>query len=248
MNEEESRLYASYSEFYIQDSEPVGTAADETFWTPEAGDNRMAIGDGILAVGTSSYAMVKVRVEDHDSEPPLDLSQWDHVTEATLVFRSKLLLVSGCLSSSGLFFQMEPGSYRVRCCHANLVESETEGWTGEGDPGDWYSVHFWPAAYAPPTVLKRRRGREADLRMAELEPGLKLILDSELAAGNEVLQVYKHEAKILVVLRLSFRKSWTRPPYGVAIRQTDDPRYSYKIAYVDKQSGNTLECRPARAE
>lgn len=124
----------------------------------------------------------------------------------------------------GRFLSGAPGFY------ANLIESEQEGWTGEGDPGDWYLVQIWPAAYAPPTVLKHWRGKDADLRIADLEPGLKLILDSELAAGNEVLQVYKHGSKVTVILRLPFRKSWTRPPYGVAIRQTDNPRYSYKIS------------------
>ena len=148
--EEELRVYASHRQFYVQDSEPPGTTDETTFWTEGACENRLAMADGILGIGTGSYDFVKVRVQEHFSEPPVELSQWDHVTEAGLEVRTGLLLVMGCLSSSGLFFRVRPGHYRVRCCHANLAESVVS----EGNAGDWYLVQFWPAAPAEARVLK----------------------------------------------------------------------------------------------
>ena len=116
----------------------------------------MAVGDGLLAVGTCTYDFVKVRIQKHHSKPPVDLADWDHVTECGLEVHTRFILISGCLSRSGIYFEVVPGEFRVRVCHANLAESEQEvpaGWTGEY--GDWYLVQFWPAKPSPPRVLKR---------------------------------------------------------------------------------------------
>lgn len=151
MVEEEIRLYASHRQFYVQDSDPAGTSDDGDFWTEEACDDRLAAGDGLLGVVTGSYDFVRVRVQEHRSEPPLELGEWDHVVEAGLRVKSGLVLVSGCLSSSGLFFRVRPGRYRVRCCQANLAASADS----TGDAGDWYLVQFWPSAKSKTLVLKR---------------------------------------------------------------------------------------------
>jgi hypothetical protein len=89
--------------------------------------------------------------------PAVEIALWDHVTEAGLEVEAKLLLIMGCLSNSGLFFEVEPAHYRVRACHANLAESEQEvpsNWTGEFH--DWYLLQFWPSVPSEPHVLKHR--------------------------------------------------------------------------------------------
>jgi hypothetical protein len=78
MVEKEIRLYASHHQFYVQDSEPRGSSGDPSFWTKEASDNRLAMGDGLLAIGTGTYDFVKVLVEQHESAPVLRLDQWNH--------------------------------------------------------------------------------------------------------------------------------------------------------------------------
>jgi hypothetical protein len=161
---EELRVYASHRQFYVQDSDPPGTTDDPAFWSEEACRNRLAVADGILGIGTGSYDFVKVRVEQHDSQPRLKLSKWDHVTEAGLEVRTKFLLVLGCLSSSGLFFRVRPGHYRVRCCHANLAASVDS----TGDAGDWYLVQFWLCA--PPEARTRTRPTEARILKRWSEP------------------------------------------------------------------------------
>ena len=157
MIKEEIQLYASHHQFYVQDSEPRGSADDPSFWTQEASDNRLAVGDGLLAVGTGTYGFGKVRVEEHNAKPKVSLAQWDHVTECGLEVESRFVLIMGCLSQSGLFFCVKPGHYRVRACHANLTESEQEvpsNW--EGDFRDWYLVQFWPSKRLKHRVLKQR--------------------------------------------------------------------------------------------
>jgi hypothetical protein len=155
MVEEEIRLYASHRQFYVQDSEPLGSSDSDDFWTEQACEDRLATADGLLAIGTGSYDFVRVRVQEHPSKPPLKLSEWDHVIEAGLDIRTRYLLVMGCLSTSGLFFRVRPGHYRVRCCQANLSASTDS----TGDAGDWYLVQFWPTKRSGARVLKRWSGR-----------------------------------------------------------------------------------------
>ena len=154
MSEQEIQLYASHRQFYIEDSEPAGSSGDPDFWNSQACDDHLAIADGLLGIGTGSYDDVRVKVQHHHSKPPLELGQWDHVTEAGLEVRTGLLLVYGCLEWSGLFFRVPPGHYRVRCCHANLAAASDS----TGDAGDWYLVQFWPDERSEPAVLKRWSG------------------------------------------------------------------------------------------
>jgi hypothetical protein len=147
-------VYASHHQFYVQDSAALGNTAEPSFWTEDAVNDRIAIADGIVGVGTGSFGFVKVKLEVHNSKPPLRLSQWDHVTEAGLKVRSKIVLVFGCLSDTGVFFRVYHEGYRVRCCHANLAES-----VEHGDGGDRYLVQMWPGSYTGVHVLKRWPGR-----------------------------------------------------------------------------------------
>jgi hypothetical protein len=154
MIHDETRLYASHHQFYIEDSEGRGDTGDPSFWSKKASKDHIAIGDGILGIGTGSYGFVKVRVEVHTSRLEVNLPAWDHVTEAGLELRSPMMLVYGCLSMHGLFFRVQPGYYVVRCCHADLAKSVE---VGKG--GDWYLVQAWPGKKAAPRVLKRWHSR-----------------------------------------------------------------------------------------
>src|SRR5262245_10732614 len=143
------RVYASHRQFYVRDSDPLGDTGAPSFWTDRACRDHLAITDGVLGIGTGSYGFVRVTVEVHDAEPPLDLAGWDHVTEAGLDVDSGALRVTGPFEQ-GEDFEVEPGHYRVRCCHANRAGAVPSG-TGR----DRYLVQVWPADPAPPRVLKR---------------------------------------------------------------------------------------------
>lgn len=148
---EEFRLFASHHQFYVQDSDPIGSMGDPSFWSPESQITRLAKVEGILGIATGSYDEVRVRVEQHTDEPSVDLSAWDHVIEAELTLRSEILLVYGCISPSGIFFFVEPRRYRIRCCQANLAASAD----CTGEAGDWYLVQFWPSEQEETRILKQ---------------------------------------------------------------------------------------------
>jgi hypothetical protein len=151
---EEFRLFASHHQFYVQDSDPIGSMGDPSFWSPESEITRLAKVEGILGIATGSYDEVKVRVEQHFEEPSVDLTAWDHVIETGLNMRSRILLVYGCIAPSGVFFFVEQRHYRVRCCHANLAASAD----CTREAGDWYLVQFWPGEPQETQILKQWSG------------------------------------------------------------------------------------------
>jgi hypothetical protein len=141
MSVEEIRIYASHSQFYVLDSR-LRDFPDDGFWSKDASARRLAIADGIVGIGTGTFGFVQVRVEQHIAEPELNLSAWDHVTECNLEVRSDLMLVMGCIATSGLFFMVKPGHFRVRVCHANLGESSRKCRTiGRGNSATGISSH-----------------------------------------------------------------------------------------------------------
>jgi hypothetical protein len=150
----QQRSYVSYSQFYVEDADQPGDTGDASFWTQQASDDKIAVIAGTIGFGTGTYGTVRIYSELHDAEPSLDLTMWDHVTEAGLEVRSGLVRVVGCIDNIlGELFTVQPGPYRVRCCHANLA-----GAKGFGNGEDWYVVQFWPAPISPPVVLKRWAG------------------------------------------------------------------------------------------
>lgn len=145
------KLYASHHQFYVEDARAPGDTGHPDFWTKQASQDALAVIAGTIGIGTGSYATVEVNTEIHDTEPPVQLDDWDHVTEAGLTITSGVLRVVGCLDDGdGEEFAVASGSYRVRCCHANLAGLEE---FGEGK--DWYLVQVWPSGDASRQVLKR---------------------------------------------------------------------------------------------
>ena len=56
------------------------TAEDDTseIWTDQALEIKLAIAKNTIAVGTFRNVNVKFEVEIVDSEPKIDLNEWDH--------------------------------------------------------------------------------------------------------------------------------------------------------------------------
>ena len=147
----EQQLYASHHQFYVEDGVSPGNTGDPSFWTKDATEDRLAVVPRTVGIGTGTYGNVRVITEVHDGEPPVDLAEWDHVTEASLNIESGTLRVIGCLDLTGEDFKVSPGPYRVRCCHANLAESDEYGEEGR----DWYVLQVWQAPESPRRIIKR---------------------------------------------------------------------------------------------
>jgi hypothetical protein len=153
MTEEQITLYASHCQFYIMDNGEEHETA-EGFWTDRALADRLALAEGIIGIGTGTYGEVRVRAQLLAEAPRLQREGWDHITEASLNVREGPIFVLGCLSSSGLFFQVRPGWLRVRCYAAGLGLDE-DAKTGARED---YLVQMWPAPETGPKVWKRWKG------------------------------------------------------------------------------------------
>ena len=132
----EQQIYASHSQFYVEDGERPSDTGAADFWTENANEDRLATVPGTIGIATGTYGNVRVVIEVHTTEPSMDLAAWDHITEASLNIESGVLRVIGCLDRIAEDFNVIPNTYRVRCCHANLAESDEYGEAGQ----DWYVV------------------------------------------------------------------------------------------------------------
>jgi hypothetical protein len=135
------RLFADYHQFYLQDEASPGDLTEA--WTAQAVADRMAVGNGVVGIGTESKDTVRVEVELLTSRPNSDLARWDHVTECSLDASSGRLLVAGCTD-------YVPDARRVSVPggRVGLRTSHRYG------PREQYRVQLWPGE-AEARVLKR---------------------------------------------------------------------------------------------
>jgi hypothetical protein len=151
MSQHNFNLFADYFQFYIQDESVGGSLADA--WNEEAFNRMLAIAPGVVAVGTVRNTHVPVSIEILDSAPPLNLDDWDHVVECTILIKNSSIVVAGCTDylPEAARVDIAPGIYRVRIGYAGLTTVSADILTGN----DRYSLQFWPAAAIEPTVLKQ---------------------------------------------------------------------------------------------
>jgi hypothetical protein len=85
----EFEVVAECQQFLLHD---FSTDTVENFpnWTREAGRRLLAVGPGIIAVGTISDGIKRLVLEIADCEPAEDMSGWDRVNEATIEVPSGL--------------------------------------------------------------------------------------------------------------------------------------------------------------
>jgi len=162
-------LYADHYQFYLGDSELDGDTGAPEFWSQEAFKRRLAVGHGIIGIGTELYGSVPVVLEVHDKAPSQDLGDWDHVAEASLLVPSGRIAIDGCLNFvpralpyvtyRSPQIEVAPGIYRVRVYYGNLdsVRFEDADDGGEEVSDEHYTVVLWPAAYAEPATLRFKR-------------------------------------------------------------------------------------------
>jgi len=144
-------FYTSYNQFYLYDKHSVGATDSNNFWTQEAFEQRLAIEEGIIGVGTECYGPVKgeltvLAAPNNNFDPEL----YDHIVEGSIEIRSGVLQVLECPSSTvELEVAVEPGTYRIRAYSSNLQSVEGD----EGD--DYYIIEIWRAPFNTRTVLKQ---------------------------------------------------------------------------------------------
>jgi len=142
----------AYHQFYIRDSLAPIELGGAAFWTKEAYDERLAITEGILVIGTECYGPVKGEIELLDGmNEKFDINKFDHIVEGGIHTESGTLEILDCPTVTvQLMININPGLYRVRIYSSNL--SSVEG----GEMGDdYYRIEMWPDDYEARKVLKQ---------------------------------------------------------------------------------------------
>jgi hypothetical protein len=143
-------LFADYFQLLLIDASPESEAP--TAWSNEAVAQMLAFGLNSVSLGTLRNIAVAFELYIEPSEPPLDLTAYDHVAVGSLSVPSGELLVMGCTDSlaDAVRVQMQPGTYQF----AYLV-SGVETITAESEPADdRYTFLCWPGPTRQPSTLK----------------------------------------------------------------------------------------------
>ena len=145
-------LFADYFQVYLMDTE----ADDDTseVWTDEALDLKLGVLPNTLAVGTFRNVDVPVEVEIYDSEPDIDLKEWDHASKGYFTIKSGICAVLGCTDylPDAAMIEINPGAYAALSL-AKGLDSITEEWE---DADDIYRVVLWPSSIKEYKALKTR--------------------------------------------------------------------------------------------
>lgn len=159
-------LYADHYQFYIGDVASDADTSSPDFWCDEAFARRLAVGPGLIAVGTEVYGTVPVSLEVRSRAPGAHLEPWDHVVETSLSVPSGQIAIDGCLNYvpkdlphigyRSPLIEVRPGIYRVRIYFGNLASVHVEETHyGEEEVSDeHYRVVLWPASSGKPAVLR----------------------------------------------------------------------------------------------
>jgi hypothetical protein len=129
-------FYTSYNQFYIYDKNSEGNTGSVSFWNNVAHNDRLAIEEGILGVGTECYGPVRGELQIIEAaNNEINLNDYDHIVEAGIRITSGTIQVLDCPDSNVEFeINVKPGSYRVRIYSSNLVSVVGD----EGD--DFYRI------------------------------------------------------------------------------------------------------------
>lgn len=144
-------FYTEYHQFYIQDRISEGKTDSDDFWTEAAHNNKLAVENGIVGVGTECYGPVKGELIILDSaNDSFDINLYDHIVEGSIELKSGTLQVANCTwFDIELELKLEPGTYRIRVYSSNLASVVGD----EGD--DFYKIEIWPDIMLERRVLKR---------------------------------------------------------------------------------------------
>ena len=145
------KLFADYFQIYVMDD----GADDDTseIWTDKALDLKLALAENTIAIGTFRNVDVSFEVEIHESEPLINLDEWDHVSKGHFNVKSGRCAVFGCTDylPDAARIEMQNGDYSVLSL-AKGLDSITTEWD---DADDYYKVMLWPSPQKEHESIKR---------------------------------------------------------------------------------------------
>lgn len=141
-------IFADYHQFYLADA---AAKTEARHWTAADLAAGLIAQPGEIGIATARNTHVPVRVELHDTAPPLTLEGVDQAAEASLV-TAGMAVLAGCTDSwpDATRLAVPPGPLRLRLLASGLDRLSEDGLEGE----DSYLIQLWPAPEAPVAVLK----------------------------------------------------------------------------------------------
>lgn len=145
-----------YNQFYLADNKSLKRTDDINFWSTEAHEDRLAMGSGIVGVGTECYGNIKAEIEILDTpNTNIDYSKYDHIVEGGINIQSGELQVLDCPDSHiELSLKVQPGKYRVRIYSSNLASVKETDLSSNTD-NDYYRIEIWKSDDLDRKVLKQ---------------------------------------------------------------------------------------------
>lgn len=150
------QFYTEYNQFYIQDKGIIQDIDSPNFWNKEAYEQRMALMNGIIGVGTQSYGNIKGEIEILE-KPNInfDYSKYDHIVEGGINIQSGELQLVDCPNSNlELSIKLEPGTYKVRVYSSNLASVQEKDLPNDTD-NDYYYIELWKSDDINRNILKQ---------------------------------------------------------------------------------------------
>jgi hypothetical protein len=148
MKTHQLKFSSEYYQFYILDSISEGKTDALDFWNEEAGQRKLAIGEGILGVTIATYGNVNAELKILD-EKPIENKKANHIIEASLKVPSGKLQIKDCTGyDTQLEIDLEKTDYRIRISSFNLE-------TVTNDKGyDFYEIEVWKGKFTKPKLIK----------------------------------------------------------------------------------------------
>jgi hypothetical protein len=146
------QLFADYFQLYIRDA----TAIDEIdTWSEDDIANLLVVAPGIIGIGTMRNMITPFTVAIYEQPPQDNISEWQHIIEASMEIPSGILIISGCSDylPDSPRIQVKLGTYRVRSYARGLDTLSSDGLEGN----DEYQVALWPAPFHSLQIIKRFR-------------------------------------------------------------------------------------------
>jgi hypothetical protein len=151
MSNHKFEIFADYFQLYLSDVETSDDTSD--IWTEEAHQLKLGLLPSTIAIGTFRNVDVPVEVDILDSEPDINLEEWDHASVGSISINSGQCTIYGCTDylHDAEKFRIKPGKYSVISL-AKGLDSITEEWE---DADDFYKIVIWPSSLQEYRSLKK---------------------------------------------------------------------------------------------
>jgi hypothetical protein len=146
----EIAVYAEANQFVLYGDGADSDGVDDEPSNAELAEHVAARG-GSLTVFTASYGVVSVKVEARQSEPRSEVSEYDHVVDASVDCPAGELLILEDGTEERARVSVPAGTNRVRVGWANVAEGNS---VLADEPRERVTIQVWPGEAAPPRVLR----------------------------------------------------------------------------------------------